>query len=317
MNRRRLCASAAFGAMFAAAFFINAQRGCAAQWGASYFPNVPLVTQDGQTVHFYDDLLKGKRVIVNFIYTTCGDSCPLETARLAQVKKILGDHMGRDIFFYSLTVDPEHDTPAELKKYSDTFHTGPGWLFLTGKKEDLELIRRKFGQAVTPGQNQITDHSTSIMIGNEATGEWIRDGSTDNPQYIATIVRDWFAGSKRRENAGSYANAPALPAYVADRGGYLFHNQCSACHTIGLGDTIGPDLLGVTKHRDAAWLAGFIAKPDAMLLKKDPVATALYAKYKQVKMPNLRLNDVDVKAILGYLEAQTMATATPAAALAP
>jgi len=107
----------------------------AVTWGADYFTNLPFVTQDGKTVHFFDDLLKGKRVIINFIYTSCGDSCPLETARLAQVKNILGDHMGRDIFFYSFTVDPDHDTPSELKKYSETFHTGPGWLFLTGKKK--------------------------------------------------------------------------------------------------------------------------------------------------------------------------------------
>src|SRR3954468_12655327 len=83
-----------------------------ATWGANYFPNVQLTTQDGKTVRFYDDLLKGKRFIINLIYTECGDSCPLETARLTQVKKILGDHLGRDIWFYSLSIDPKHDTPA-------------------------------------------------------------------------------------------------------------------------------------------------------------------------------------------------------------
>src|SRR5690242_16588030 len=75
-----------------------------AAWGANYFPNVPLKTQDGKTVRFYDDLLKGKRFIINLMYTECGDSCPLETARLSQVKKLLGDHLGRDIFFYSISI---------------------------------------------------------------------------------------------------------------------------------------------------------------------------------------------------------------------
>src|SRR4029077_10016292 len=74
-------------------------------WGANYFPNVPLITQDGKTIHFYDDMLKGKIVLINFIYTECGDVCPLETAKLAQVYKLLGDRMGKDIFFYSITVD--------------------------------------------------------------------------------------------------------------------------------------------------------------------------------------------------------------------
>ncbi|MDQ1471484.1 MAG: hypothetical protein QOJ99_2964 [Bryobacterales bacterium] len=308
MYKKLLSHSAALAAMIATAFFTSSRSAHAVTWGADYFTNVPFTTQDGQTVHFFDDLLKGKRVFINFIYTSCGDSCPLETARLTQVKKILGDHMGKDIFFYSFTVDPDHDTPAELKKYAETFHTGPGWLFLTGKKKDLELVRKKLGQAATAGQNQVTDHSTSLMIGNEATGEWLRDSSMDNPQYIATIVRDWLAGAGRRETTGSYANAPPLPNYVADRGGYLFNNQCGACHTIGKGDGLGPDLLGVTKHRDAGWVSAFIAKPDQMLSKKDPVAMALYAKYKQVKMPNLRLTDQDVNAIVRYLESQTTAS---------
>jgi protein SCO1/2 len=302
MKKRAPSAFAVFGAVLCG-FLINVPAASAGRWGADYFPNVPLTTQDGRKVHFYDDLLKGKRVIINFIFTTCGSSCPLETARLKQVEKILGDHMGRDIFFYSITVDPKHDKPDVLKKYAESYHTGPGWLFLTGNPKDTELIRQKLGQAARAGQNQITDHSTSIMIGNEATGEWIRDGSTDNPQYIATIVRDWFAGAGARESAGNYAQAPALPGYIADRGGYLFHSQCAACHSLGKGDGIAPDLAGVTKHRDPAWLAAFISKPDEMLAKKDPAAMALQQKYKQLRMPNLRLTELDVKAIINYLGA--------------
>jgi protein SCO1/2 len=86
----------------------------AAQSGraAARIPNVTLITQDGDAVRFYDDLIKGKIVAINLIYTTCKYSCPLETARLAQVQKLLGDRMGRDVFFYSITIDPEHDTPA-------------------------------------------------------------------------------------------------------------------------------------------------------------------------------------------------------------
>jgi protein SCO1 len=286
----------------------GARHASAASWGANYFPNIPLTAQDGTTVHFYEDLLKGKRVIINFIYTRCGDSCPLETARLAQVKNILGDHMGRDIFFYSLSLDPEHDTPAELKSYAEKFHAGPGWLFLTGKKDDIELVRRKLGQAARPGENPLTAHSTSFMIGNELTGEWIKDSSLDDPRYIATIVRDWFSGGKREKPAGgNYAQAPAVPEYVADKGGYLFHVQCSACHTIGNGDGIGPDLKGVTHARDRAWLSHFIQAPNELLEQKDSTATALFAKYKQLRMPNLRLGDVDVNAIISYLEKQNAA----------
>src|ERR1700757_2675247 len=105
-------------------------------WRASYFPDVPLVTQDGNTVHFYSDLLKGKMVVINFIYTKCADSCPMETAKLAQVQRLLGDRVGRDVFFYSISIDPQRDTPAALKAYADKFHAKPGWLFLTGAQSD-------------------------------------------------------------------------------------------------------------------------------------------------------------------------------------
>ena len=102
------------------------------------------------TVHLYDDLLKGKTVVVSLFYSECQDSCPLETARLVQVQHMLGDHVGKDVFFYSISIDPEHDTPAVLKAYAEKFHVGPGWLFLTGKKADIDLVGRKLGLDADP-----------------------------------------------------------------------------------------------------------------------------------------------------------------------
>ncbi len=319
MLRESLAARAAAAAMIlSAAIFIPVTPASAATWGADYFPNSTLTTQDGKTVRFYDDLLKDKRVVINFIYTKCGDSCPLETARLAQVQRILGDRMGREIFFYSISIDPVKDSPAELKSYSQKFHAGPGWLFLTGKKADIEVIRKKLGQAARADENQLTDHSTSLMIGNVATGQWVRDSSLDNPQYIAVIIRDWLSDWKDGGPRGkSFAEAPPTPAYLSDKGAYLFQTRCAACHTIGQGDSVGPDLLGVTKNRKRDWLASFIALPNMMLAKKDPIATALFARYNQLPMPNLRLNDVDVNALLGYLEAHDAASHGQAKAEGP
>src|SRR5437899_10436998 len=105
-------------------------------WGADYFPNVPLITQDGTTVHFYDDLLKGKKVAINLIYTSCKDECPLETARLVQLQQLLSDRVGKDVFFYSITIDPQQDTPAVLKPYAEKFGVGPRCLFRIGKEDD-------------------------------------------------------------------------------------------------------------------------------------------------------------------------------------
>ena len=110
------------------------------QPGANYFPNIALTTQDGKQVRFYDDLLKGKSVAINLIYTSCTDECPLETARMSEVQRLLGKRMGKDIVFYSISIDPEHDTPKVLKAYAKKFDVGPGWLFLTGKKEDIKAM---------------------------------------------------------------------------------------------------------------------------------------------------------------------------------
>lgn len=273
-------------------------------WGANYFPNVPLVTQDGETVHFYTDLLEGKMVVINFIYTKCSGSCPMETAKLAQVQRLLGDRMGRDVFFYSISIDPERDTPAELKAYADKFHVKPGWLFLTGEKADIELVRKKLGQAARPGENSLTGHSTSITIGNEETGQWMQDSALDDTNYMAVMIGDWLSSWHHQTAARSYTEAYAVDA---DRGAYLFRTRCAACHTIGHGDSVGPDLLGVTSVRSRTWLSHFIESPNTMVAERDPIATALYAKYKQVQMPNLRLGDPDVAALIAYLDAQSAA----------
>src|SRR3954466_12377762 len=109
---RVLCAIAAV-----ATLWLTAATPAAAQnsrWGANYFPNVTLTTQDGAKVRFYDDLIKGKIVAINLIYTMCNYRCPLAPARLAQVQRLVGDSMGPEVFFYSITIDPDHDTPEVL-----------------------------------------------------------------------------------------------------------------------------------------------------------------------------------------------------------
>jgi protein SCO1/2 len=285
-----------------------AAAGPESRWGASYFPNVVLTTQDGKKVRVWDDLLKDKKVLINFIYTECGASCPLETAKLSQVQRILGDRMGKDIFFYSISLDPKRDTPSALKAYAEKFKAGPGWLFLTGKKSDIELVRKKLGQAAGPGENELTDHATTLMIGNASTGQWMRDSATDDPRYIAVMVGDWLSSWKDRKQGESYSKAPPSDGATSDRGAYLFKTRCSACHTVGHGDLLGPDLLGVAFVRDRAWIARYVAVPDEVLASGDPIATALFDKYKRIRMPNLRLGEEDVEALVKFLEAKGAAS---------
>lgn len=284
------------------------------RWGANYFPNVPLVTQDGKVVHFYDDVLKGKIVAINLIYTHCEYSCPLETARLVQVQKMLGDRVGKDIFFYSISIDPKRDTPKVLKAYAKKYHVGPGWTFLTGKKEDIDLISKKLGLYSNPNSSK-DGHDAELLIGNEPMGQWMRNAATDNPRFLANqignLLGNWGsldATSKPETAKSSHAvvNPAGQPFTLNSNnvGLYLYAKQCAPCHTIGHGDKIGPDLLGVTQVRDSAWLKRFIGEPEKMIAEKDPIATALFQKYREVRMPNLRVGPDDMEALIRFLESQ-------------
>ncbi|HLL14438.1 MAG TPA: SCO family protein [Pyrinomonadaceae bacterium] len=152
--------------------------------GAAYFPNHVLLTQDNRPVRFYDDLLKNKIVLINFLFTTCKGACPPMTANLAKVQQQLGEHLGREVVMLSFSVDPETDTPAALKKYAESFKARPGWYFLTGKKENLDWVLYKLGGYVED-KNQ---HGLKLIVGNEATGEWSKLHAMSNPTEIAAAV---------------------------------------------------------------------------------------------------------------------------------
>ena len=139
-----------------------------------YFPNITLVTHEGRTVRFYDDLIKDKIVLLNFMYANCEGICPGITMNLAKVHQALGDRMGRDTFFYSITLKPAQDTPAVLKHYAAMHGLGRGWLLLTGTPADVELLRRKLGY-VDPdpvADRDVATHIGIVRFGNEAREWW-------------------------------------------------------------------------------------------------------------------------------------------------
>ena len=276
------------------------------RWHGNYFPNVTLVTQDGKKVRFYDDLLKGKVVAINFIYTTCPDVCPMDTAALRRVQKLVGPRMGRDVFFYSITLDPKNDTPAAMRRYMKTFDVGPGWTFLTGRPQDIALLQNKFGiRPVKPGA--LSAHDTRYVMGNESTARWLKRTPHDNPYALVHILtRDLPGPGMARDNSPrpSYAKATRIEGMT--QGGQLFVSRCSACHSIGGGDDkLGPDLAGVTERRPRPWLLRWIKEPDRMRAQKDPTAMALAARFRGVPMPNLKLNDDDVADVVDFISAET------------
>jgi protein SCO1/2 len=154
MNRRAFVITA--GAAVAALPFIPHLSGAPAfqaraltpeQRRRKAFPNVTLRTHDGREVHFYDDLLKDKTFLLHFMYTQCRDGiCVPTVANLARVEKELKGRVGRDVFFYSITLDPKHDTPEVLDTYRAHFTRNPGWVFLTADKpQRIERVRRALG----------------------------------------------------------------------------------------------------------------------------------------------------------------------------
>jgi len=301
------------GLVFAAAVMLGSAAATASGFeGPDYFPNASLTTQDGKVVRFYDDLLKNKSVVVNLIYTRCTASCPLETAKLAQVQKILGDRVGKDIFFYSISLDPKHDTPEVLKAYAAKFHVQPGWLFLTGKEEDIKLISKKLGLASLTDAANRDGHQPSLMIGKDATGQWMRNSAVDNPRFLATTILHFLDGYKSAIPGRNYAAMGAIRD--VGKGEYLFKSRCAACHTVGRGDAVGPDLLAVTTKRDRAWLSRYIATPDQVLADGDPIAKSLFAKYKNVRMPNLAMSSEETGAVVSYIEGQSKVAAATAPA---
>jgi protein SCO1 len=153
-----------------------------------HFPNVSLVNQDKKVVHFYDDLIKGKIVVIQFMFSNCERLCPMVTPNLVKVQKELQKEAPGQVNFVSMTVDPEHDTPEVLKAYSQKFQVQPGWQFLTGSRADIERIRRELG--VYDPEDQQFEHMNVLTVGNEPAGDWFGIRALDKPDVIAyTVLR--------------------------------------------------------------------------------------------------------------------------------
>jgi protein SCO1 len=275
------------------------------KWGANYFPNLPVIDQNGRTLKFYDDVIKDKIVIISFIYTSCQDACPLTTARLVQLADKLGDAVGRDLFFVSMSVDPNNDTPERLKAFGDAFDIGPGWLFLTGKEEDIRAINKKLGDRSDRG---LSDHRNEILLGNDVIGDWQRDSAFSEIDKLVITVRQmnpkWLNEVRNLSPSSAPANAVVLK--LPDQPGEVtFRKVCAPCHSIGQGDRVGPDLRDVTARRDRAWLTRFIMNPKQAFAESDPTALALAARFPGVRMPALGIGDIDAQELLSYIDEQS------------
>jgi len=190
MNRRRFFIGAGAAALAPFALAVPGNAGELPQDGVDWFTNVPVQTQDGRTLRFYDDVMKGKILVINFFFTDCDNLCPIATDNLVRVQELLGDRVGKDIRFVSISLQPEHDTPEVMAEYAKKHGVGPGWLFLTGKRDDIELLRHRLGfWDISPEVDADPEqHLGTVRIANEPMHRWAMSPSLLNPSALVRAV---------------------------------------------------------------------------------------------------------------------------------
>ena len=151
-----------------------------------HIPDTPAYDQDGRKLNFYTDLVKGRTVAINFIFTTCTTICPPMTATFRRVQQELGERVGRDVYLISVSVDPVTDVPERLNAFAARFKAGPGWTFVTGTQSDISALLKSLGAFVADKN----DHTALILIGNESRGYWVRTYGLTSPVTLVKMISE-------------------------------------------------------------------------------------------------------------------------------
>lgn len=150
-----------------------------------YFTDTELIDQNGEVHRFYSDLLDGKVVVIDSVFTTCTLVCPVLGQKMKSIQAAAGDRLGKDVHLISISVDPETDTPAKLKAFGEQLEAREGWYFLTGSRENVERVLGKLGFAVDDKEN----HSTIVLMGNEQTGLWKKTNGLSSSGELVDLFR--------------------------------------------------------------------------------------------------------------------------------
>jgi protein SCO1 len=158
-------------------------------------PNVVLTTHEGKPIRFYDDVVKGNRIGVNFMYTVCKGICPGMTTNILKVREQMAEKGFTDFTFVSISLEPEVDNPEQLRNYMKAYEIEnkpglPKWIFLTGKIEDVDAIRRALGAYDLDEEvdADITQHGGMITYGNDRTGWWNAVAALMEPKLITPAI---------------------------------------------------------------------------------------------------------------------------------
>lgn len=137
----------------------------------AYFTDTLLLNQHGEPVRFYSDVLEGRVVLLNVIYTECPDACPLITQKIRQVREAIDEPIKGRIHFISISSDPENDSPQALRAFIQKQKAeDPNWIFLTGEKANVDAVLMRLGQlSQTP-----EGHSTLLIAGDVPNKRWTK-----------------------------------------------------------------------------------------------------------------------------------------------
>ena len=163
-----------------------ADAAAAEEKARNYFTDLEVIDQNGKRLRFYSDVLKGRVVLINFIFTNCQDACPLVTHKLNQVRSLMAEVVRDEVWFVSISVDPERDTPEAMKAFAKKQRVDESrWLFLTGPKQNLDFIVKRLGQYT----QEVEAHSTLMLAGNDKTRHWTRVMPMVPPAGVAEQLR--------------------------------------------------------------------------------------------------------------------------------
>ncbi len=154
-------------------------------------PDLALLDQNGRKVRFYSDLVKGRVVAINFIFTTCTTICPPLAMTFSRIQKLMGERMGKDAHLISVSVDPVTDTPERLNAWAEKFGRRPGWTLVTGDKQQLDELLKSLG--AFPDRREA--HSPLVLIGNDASGYWTRVNGLAPASRLVKAIEDAGAGA--------------------------------------------------------------------------------------------------------------------------
>ena len=159
------------------------------------FPNIQVVDQTGKSLKFYDDLLKDKIVVINFVFTRCTMTCPIAGFQFGRLRSLLGSRAGTEVHLISVSTDASYDTPSRMKSWASKFNSGVGWTQITGEKQSIDQLLKSLKAFSVDKQ----DHSNLILIGNDKLNEWKWINGSSDPQLILSALSEWSLETKNNE----------------------------------------------------------------------------------------------------------------------